>query len=310
MPDLATRRHRTGRCSKVLQDAGPPAVYRWTTRISHTGTCHRRPDTSLTRASERDLVDRFRSLLQESVRLRLMADVPLGMFLSGGIDSSAIAALMTRELDRPIETFSVAFDESAFSELTHSRQAAQAIGANPHEIVVSDSDFFGALPSGVARRRADRPRVDVPLHFVSPWRVTCQGRADGRRLSTSCSPATADTRVPCSTEGGKHLRTHVPAAVRRPLPSSVVPRLPGRAGSTRCVRSWPCHQCRRDVLENFAGMRRRSPRELLDSSILRVIRTGRRPPTSPPARKAAASCRACCTRTSRLSGQAADETAR
>src|SRR4051812_8991881 len=75
------------------------------------------PDPELERASDKELVDRFRSLLQESVRLRLMADVPLGMFLSGGIDSSAVAALMAREIDRPVEPFSVAFADRAFSEL-------------------------------------------------------------------------------------------------------------------------------------------------------------------------------------------------
>src|SRR6185436_6031473 len=61
------------------------------------------------RAEGPDVVQEFRRLLEESVRLRLMADVPLGMFLSGGIDSSAIAALMAQMIDRPLQTFSVAF---------------------------------------------------------------------------------------------------------------------------------------------------------------------------------------------------------
>ena len=65
---------------------------------------------------------RFRELLEESVRIRLMADVPLGMFLSGGLDSSAIAALMARMIDRPLQTFSVAFKQRAFSELDYARQ--------------------------------------------------------------------------------------------------------------------------------------------------------------------------------------------
>src|SRR5688500_16377042 len=67
------------------------------------------PDPELERLDDTALVDRFRDLLQESVRLRLMADVPLGLFLSGGIDSSAVAALMAREVNRPIDTFSAAF---------------------------------------------------------------------------------------------------------------------------------------------------------------------------------------------------------
>ena len=117
---------------------------------------------------ERDLIEQFRSLFEESVRLRLMADVPLGAFLSGGIDSTAVAALMAREIDRPLETFSVAFEDRAFNELEYSRQAARAVGARIHEVLVSDDDFFGALPRMVWHE--DEPIAhpsSVPLHFVS-----------------------------------------------------------------------------------------------------------------------------------------------
>src|SRR5262249_43855589 len=77
-------------------------------------------------------VARFRELLEESVQLRLMSDVPLGMFLSGGIDSSAIAAIMARLIDRPLQTFSVAFKERAFNELEYAREVARAIHADAH----------------------------------------------------------------------------------------------------------------------------------------------------------------------------------
>src|SRR5437899_4245236 len=90
------------------------------------------------------IADRFLDLLEDSVRLRLMSDVPLGMFLSGGIDSSAIAAIMARQIDRPLETFSVAFREHAFNELAYAREVARAIGAHGHEVVIDDRDFFGA----------------------------------------------------------------------------------------------------------------------------------------------------------------------
>jgi asparagine synthase (glutamine-hydrolysing) len=117
---------------------------------------------------ERTWVDRFRTLLDESVGLRLMSDVPLGMFLSGGIDSSAIAALMARRMDRPLQTFSVAFRERAYSELAWSREVADAIGAERHEVVIGPEEFFGALPRLLWHE--DEPIAhpsSVPLYFVS-----------------------------------------------------------------------------------------------------------------------------------------------
>ena len=80
-------------------------------------------------AASGDPVGEFRALLEESVRLRLMSDVPLGMFLSGGLDSSAVAALMAPMVDHQLQTFSVAFRDRAYSELTYARQVVDAIGA-------------------------------------------------------------------------------------------------------------------------------------------------------------------------------------
>jgi asparagine synthase (glutamine-hydrolysing) len=120
------------------------------------------------RLGDADAVDEFRCRLEDAVRARLMSDVPLGMFLSGGLDSSAIAALMSRMIDRPLETFSVAFRQRAFSELDYARQVVAAIRANPHEIVIDESDFFGALPRLVWHE--DEPIAhpsSVPLYFVS-----------------------------------------------------------------------------------------------------------------------------------------------
>jgi asparagine synthase (glutamine-hydrolysing) len=115
-----------------------------------------------------DIVARFAELLEESVRLRLMADVPLGMFLSGGIDSSAIAVLMRRLVGAPFHTFSVAFAEREANELEYARMVARALGTEHHEVVVSPEEFFEALPALVYQE--DEPIAhpsSVPLYFVS-----------------------------------------------------------------------------------------------------------------------------------------------
>ena len=107
-----------------------------------------------------------RAALDAAVASHLMSDVPLGVFLSGGIDSSALAGLMARLTVEPIRTFSVAFAEA--SELPWARLAARAAGAVHHEVVVSPADFFGALPRLIWHE--DEPLAfpsSVPLYFVS-----------------------------------------------------------------------------------------------------------------------------------------------
>ncbi|ETX08270.1 MAG: hypothetical protein ETSY2_06330, partial [Candidatus Entotheonella gemina] len=99
----------------------------------------------------------FEDLLDESVRLRLMSDVPLGMFLSGGIDSSLIAACMARHVSTPIKTFSVGFESQYYSEFPYARAVARHIGAEHYETVVKPSDFFEALPKLIWHE-------DEPLH--------------------------------------------------------------------------------------------------------------------------------------------------
>lgn len=118
--------------------------------------------------SDKDYIAEWAELFRTSVRLRLMADVPLGMFLSGGIDSSAIAAVMSGLVDEPIKTFSVAFAEREANELEYARLVAQAFKTNHHEIVVTPSDFFEALPKLVWHE--DEPLAhpsSVALYFVS-----------------------------------------------------------------------------------------------------------------------------------------------
>jgi asparagine synthase (glutamine-hydrolysing) len=109
-----------------------------------------------------------RQRLEEAVRTRLMADVPLGVFLSGGVDSSAIAALVKRMTSAPVKTFSVGYAEAPYSELGYARETAQAIGTEHREVVIGMEDFFNALPNLVWHE--DEPITwpsSVPLYFVA-----------------------------------------------------------------------------------------------------------------------------------------------
>jgi asparagine synthase (glutamine-hydrolysing) len=122
-------------------------------------------------AAERDdagWIAECRERLEETVRMRMMSDVPLGVFLSGGLDSSAIAAIMKRQTAGAVKTFSVGYEETAFSELGYARQVAQAIGSDHHQVIVSMTDFFNALPQLVWHE--DEPITwpsSVCLYFVS-----------------------------------------------------------------------------------------------------------------------------------------------
>jgi len=229
------------------------------------------PDPELDRLGDAALIDRFRSLLQESVRLRLMSDVPLGMFLSGGIDSSAVAALMAREINRPVDTFSVAFADRRFSELEYARTVARAIGANAHEIVIDDNGFFAALPRLVWHE--DEPIAhpsSVPLHFVSMLarqhvKVVLTGEGSDELLAGygKYPRAVLNWRA-----GGVYERL-VPAAVRATVAGSIVPRLPGQAGryARRSFLAMPRNPSAM-FLDNFAGVPLHQQRELLSPAAL------------------------------------------
>jgi len=123
--------------------------------------------------------EQFASLLEESVRLRLIAEVPLGVFLSGGLDSSAILATMSKELSRsrkggePIKTFCVGYEspngaEADDNEFTYAREVAQAFGADHHEFTLGADDFRDFIPQLVWH--LDEPLADpscIPLYYIS-----------------------------------------------------------------------------------------------------------------------------------------------
>ena len=109
-----------------------------------------------------------RARLETAIRSHLMSDVPVGLFLSGGLDSSGVAALMAPMVREPIHTFAVGFNEPDANELAYARLAARSVGAEHREVVVSPEDFFGALPRLIWHE--DEPIAfpsSVPLYFVS-----------------------------------------------------------------------------------------------------------------------------------------------
>ncbi len=103
-------------------------------------------------------------LLSNSVRLRMRADVPYGAFLSGGIDSSAIVSLMSQVSEKPIETFSVVFNEREFSEAKYAEIIAKKYQTNHHEILLTPDDFLADIPTALTAM--DHPSGDGPNTYI------------------------------------------------------------------------------------------------------------------------------------------------
>ena len=118
--------------------------------------------------SESGYIEQFRDLFRETVRTHLMSDVPLGVFLSGGLDSSSIAAVVAGLRKDPIQTFSVGYKEDTYSELPLARRVAGHVGAIHNEVIVGPDDFFSALPELIWHE--DEPLVwpsSVALYYVA-----------------------------------------------------------------------------------------------------------------------------------------------
>jgi asparagine synthase (glutamine-hydrolysing) len=123
------------------------------------------PDESI---DEDTAVRRSRELMQQAVRRQLVADVPVGVLLSGGMDSSALVALMHRETRERIHTFSVGFEDATFNELPYARIVAQQFNTVAHEVVVTDRLVRELLPKYL--RSIDEPYADgsaIPTYYLS-----------------------------------------------------------------------------------------------------------------------------------------------
>ncbi len=114
--------------------------------------------------SYKETCEKVNELLTASVERRLIADVPFGAFLSGGIDSSAIVGLMSKVSSEKVQTFNVSFDESEFSEAKYAKQIAQKFNTQHHEIKLTPTDFLNQLPEALAA--IDHPSGDGPNSYI------------------------------------------------------------------------------------------------------------------------------------------------
>ena len=144
---------------KPGRDGGAPTIQQ--TRYAHVDFQPKWTDDEAT------LEERLLAELDDAVKVRLVSDVPFGAFLSGGLDSSVVCALMTRHLSQPLKTFSIGFEEAAFDELPDARRVAEHLGTEHHELVVR-ADATGLLDT--LAHHFDEPFGDssaIPTYLVS-----------------------------------------------------------------------------------------------------------------------------------------------
>ena len=128
------------------------------------------PDATARSAEPRsgDVIGDFLSVLDEAVCLRMISDVPFGAFLSGGLDSSSVVALMSRHSAHPIKTFSVGFVESPYSELAYAGEVARHFRTDHHEITVDAATVMAELPRMTRFRDAPVGEpADIPIYKLS-----------------------------------------------------------------------------------------------------------------------------------------------
>jgi asparagine synthase (glutamine-hydrolysing) len=172
--------------------------------------------------TEEDYVAELRSRLEDAVRVRLMAEVPLGAFLSGGIDSSTVVGLMSRQTNRPVKTFSIGFHEDSYSELKYARMIARQFGTDHKEFIVTP-DICAVVDELVWH--FDEPFADssaIPTYMVAKLArddVTVVLTGDGGdELFGGYTRYVVDRR--------RSLYGRIPRSVRRSLLAGVAHRLP------------------------------------------------------------------------------------
>jgi asparagine synthase (glutamine-hydrolysing) len=207
----------------------------------------------------------LRARLEASVESHLMSDVPLGVFLSGGLDSSALAAMVSRLRADAINTFSVGFSEEEANELLYARQVASAIGAEHRDVTVTPSAFFEALPHLIWHE-------DEPLAFPSSVALNFVARLARDHVKVVLTGEGADElflgynryRVTMwNVRLGRPYYAAMPSALRRRMRRLVqaLPSTLGRVGERTFLALEP--GIRNLFFENFAVFTQESQRQLL-----------------------------------------------
>lgn len=138
------------------------------------------PDPALAQRSEQQLLDELDALIDESVRLRMVANVPVGAFLSGGIDSSLVAAYMRKHASGPVKTFTVSFEDPAFDESVHAQAVAAHLETDHHCEQMSAADLLALMPTYLAE-------YDEPFFDYSAFPVMAVSRLARRHVTVSLS---------------------------------------------------------------------------------------------------------------------------
>jgi asparagine synthase (glutamine-hydrolysing) len=198
----------------------------------------------------------LRARIEAAVDSHLMSDVPLGVFLSGGIDSSVLAALVARRSTQPVQTFAVGFSEREANEFAYARLAAGHVGSRHHEVTVSADQFFEVLPTALWHE-------DEPIAFPSSIPLFLLAQEARRHVKVVLTGEGADElflgynryRVTkWNSRLGHPYWAVTPAAVRRWI-RGAVPRLPGTLGWLAKRTFLGFDPDLRDLhLENFAVM--------------------------------------------------------